>query len=407
MCATLPLIAFLSLVLSCAAFPLTTSSPAALRLLKSPSARCLDGTQAGYYIRAGSASSTSWVFSLEGGGECVSKDDCLNRANSTLGSSKSWLPTTELGQYQANDPIWNPRFFNAHHVFVKYCTGDLFIGGVTQPSSGTYGLYFSGRLIVEAVINELLSQGLSSASIVVWSGDSAGGIGAVATADFVAKLLPHTKVVAAPIGGFYFPPPVYTGPDRVPLYVDFSVASWSHICSVWQCMLPSVCAANHPSSPAACALGNYSLHYTTVPTFVVESQADKIAMLLHAGVNSTIDPPSQNMLPFIQRWQGIMIEELQHVAESLEAAKVPFSYFNPACWMHCEFSLIPKLGGTDFLHAFYAFLDVRAKPNRCEALPIACRIFNADFRLQGRLQPYSDDCGFHCNPTCPKTLALE
>ena len=114
------MIAFLSLVLSCAAFPLTTSSPAALRLLKSPSARCLDGTQAGYYIRAGSASSTSWVFSLEGGGECVSKDDCLNRANSTLGSSKSWLPTTELGQYQANDPIWNPRFFNAHHVFVKY-----------------------------------------------------------------------------------------------------------------------------------------------------------------------------------------------------------------------------------------------------------------------------------------------
>lgn len=373
-------IAILSLAFTCDALTFTTSSPAALQLLKSPFARCLDGSQAGYYIRAGSASSTSWVFSLEGGGECVSRDDCLNRANSTLGSSKSWPPTTELGQYQANNPIWNPRFFNAHHVFVKYCTGDLFIGGVTRPSSDTYGLYFSGRLIVEAAINELLPQGLSSASVVVWSGDSAGGIGAVATADFVAKLLPHAKVVAAPIGGFYFPPPVYTGPDSVPLYVDFSVASWSHICSVWQCMLPSVCAANHPSSPAACALGNYSLHYTTVPTFVVESQADKIAMLLHAGVNGTIDPPSQSMLPFIEKWQGIMIEELQHVAASLAAAKVPFSYFNPACWMHCEFSLTPKIGGTDFLHAFYEFLD-------------------------GHLQPYSDDCGFHCNPSCPKTLA--
>ena len=33
------------------------------------------------------------------------------------------------------------RRYNAHHVFVKYCTGDLFIGGVTQPSSSTYGLY--------------------------------------------------------------------------------------------------------------------------------------------------------------------------------------------------------------------------------------------------------------------------
>ena len=121
----------------------------------------------------------------------------------------------------------------------------------------------------------------------------AGATGAVATADFVATLLPHSKLVSAPIGGFYFPPPVYSGPDHVPVYVDFSVASWSHICSVWQCVLPSSCAANHPSTPAACALANYSLHYTTVPTFVVESQADKISMLLHAGVNSTIDPPSQ------------------------------------------------------------------------------------------------------------------
>ena len=357
----LPLVILLSLVISSTTFPLTSSNPASLRLLQSPSARCLDGTQAGYYIRAGSASSSSWVFSLEGGGECVSQNDCLNRANTSLGSSKSWPPTTELGQYQSTDPIWNPRLFSAHHVFVKYCTGDLFIGGVTQPSSSTYGLFFSGRLVVQAVINELLPQGLSAADLVVWSGDSAGGIGAVATADFVANLLPHSKVVAAPIGGFYFPPPVYTGPDHVPLYVDFSVAAWSHICSVWQCMLPSTCAAKYPNNPAACALGNYSLHYTTVPTFVVESQADKISMLLHAGVNSTIDPPSQYMLPFIKQWQAIMIEELQSVAASLAEAKVPFSYFNPACWMHCEFSLTPKIGGTDFLHAFYAFLDVRDK----------------------------------------------
>ncbi len=233
------------------------------------------------------------MFSLEGGGECVSQQDCLNRAKTPLGSSKSWPPTTELGQYQSTDPLWNPRLYNAHHVFVKYCTGDLFIGGVSQPSNSTYGLYFSGRHVVEAVIKELLPQGLSSANLVVWSGDSAGGIGAIATADFVATLLPHSKVVSAPIGGFYFPPPVYSGPDHLPVYVDFSVASWSNICSVWQCVLPTLCAANHPSTPAACALGNYSLHYTTVPTFVVESQADKISMLLHAGVNSSIDPPSQ------------------------------------------------------------------------------------------------------------------
>ena len=155
----------------------------------------------------------------------------------------------------------------------------------------------------------------------------------------------------------------YTGPDRVPLYVDFSVAAWSHICSVWQCILPAACVPHHQTTPSACALGNFSLHYTTVPTFVVESQADKISMLLHAGVNSTIDPPSQSMLPFVKEWQGIMIGELQRVAASLAASNVPFSYFNPACWMHCEFGLNPKIGNTDFLHAFYAFLDVGTNAN--------------------------------------------
>jgi hypothetical protein len=69
------------------------------------------------------------------------------------------------------------------------------------------------------------------------------------------------------------------------------------------------------------------------------------------------------MLPFINEWQGVMIEELQHVAASLAAAKVPFSFFNPACWMHCEFGSSPKIGGVDFLHAFYAFLDVRETTN--------------------------------------------
>ena len=192
------LIIAISLIVSTVSFPLTSSAPATLRLLKSTSVRCLDGTQAGYYMRAGSSSSSSWVFSLKGSGECVSQNDCVHRANTNLGSSKSWLASIELGQYQFADPVWNNRLFNAHHVFVKYCTGDLFIGGVTLPSSSTYGLYFSGRLVVEAVIKELLPQGLASADIVVWSGDSAGGIGAVATAVFVASLLPHAKVVAAP-----------------------------------------------------------------------------------------------------------------------------------------------------------------------------------------------------------------
>ena len=37
-----------AIVFTCAALPLTSSNPASLHLLQSPSARCLDATQAGY-----------------------------------------------------------------------------------------------------------------------------------------------------------------------------------------------------------------------------------------------------------------------------------------------------------------------------------------------------------------------
>ena len=43
-----------------------------------------------YYRQAvsGSGNETKWVFSLQGGGECVSEDECRDRTTGALGSSK-------------------------------------------------------------------------------------------------------------------------------------------------------------------------------------------------------------------------------------------------------------------------------------------------------------------------------
>jgi hypothetical protein len=60
-------------------------------------------------------------------------------------------------------------------------------------------------LILDAVIDELKSSAnLSDATTVIWSGDSAGGIGCGGSVDHVAELLPNTRVVGAPIAGFYW-----------------------------------------------------------------------------------------------------------------------------------------------------------------------------------------------------------
>ena len=67
-----------------------------LTLLSDPKAKCMDGTQSGYYYRPSPQSTqTKWVLTLQGGGECVSSkcnakaptltvtitsNDCMNHA---------------------------------------------------------------------------------------------------------------------------------------------------------------------------------------------------------------------------------------------------------------------------------------------------------------------------------------
>lgn len=70
------------------------ASPFTLYLLDAntyPLAKCLDGSQPGYYHSAGWGSgSDSWVIHTQGGGWCNSDSDCAGRAKSPLGSSTSW-----------------------------------------------------------------------------------------------------------------------------------------------------------------------------------------------------------------------------------------------------------------------------------------------------------------------------
>jgi hypothetical protein len=59
--------------------------------------KAIDGTPALYYGDR-NVSSTKYVIWLEGGGICQSLADCIGRANSALGSSKSFPQTFEIGQ---------------------------------------------------------------------------------------------------------------------------------------------------------------------------------------------------------------------------------------------------------------------------------------------------------------------
>ena len=59
-----------------------------------PRAKCLDGSQGGFYGAPGvGAGAANFLIHTQGGGWCTSDRDCAARSRSDLGSSKNWAAT--------------------------------------------------------------------------------------------------------------------------------------------------------------------------------------------------------------------------------------------------------------------------------------------------------------------------
>lgn len=137
---------------------------------------------------------------FQGGGECVAENTCTAALSSSLGSSKYFPQTQYLSYLNDPDQANNPDLWGWNHVFVECasfhvrsalaltppahadCSQDLHSGTRNTTSSQTFGLYFSGQFIHDAIVNDLVaSHGLASATDIVVTGESAGGIGVCCT----------------------------------------------------------------------------------------------------------------------------------------------------------------------------------------------------------------------------------
>ena len=208
---------------SCTTAPVTITHTAAannpqlvvLDRTKYPAAVCNDGTSGAYVLRSGAgAAANRWILSLQGGGECFDQATCSTRSSSmpTLISTASFQanPSTAFGQggLLGTTPGNNPDFYDASVVQVLYCSSDDWSGN--KVGAGTYSptdpttWNWQGRAILNAVIADLTaSHGLSSATEVMLTGQSAGGVGVFANANPVARLIPAgVRYVAYSDAGF-------------------------------------------------------------------------------------------------------------------------------------------------------------------------------------------------------------
>lgn len=378
---------FFGLLLPCAA-QLPQATLRLLDLKTYPQARCLDGSAAGYYFLPASnpKSARMWVISLEGGGECVDQPSCVYRANSSLGSSTFWNQSMYLGQYQSNYQPMNPDLYTYNMVFIKYCSGDLFLG--TQGVPNTWGIQFSGHYIVQAVLRAVA---LADAQLIVWTGDSAGGIACLAYVDFVQDMFPKTRVVGAPIGGFYFSNNwTYTGPDPAP--VPFIPWDWNALqiyAKLWEAWVPERCMAERPLTPWQCILAEGNYPSMAARVFIVEGHTDRTVMPLHAGltdvwdqVPALCDNNISGCPAAVLQFMGVWGDHMHALAGTLRPAD---GLFMPSCLLHCGFTWKePIINNLNYIQAFGNWLFSRGGPMKSV-----------------------DSCGVMCNPTCVPGPQLE
>lgn len=165
---------------------------------------CLDGSRPGYWYEPPSQApgvsrvgNRSWFIFLDGGAWCYDEHDCESRSKTFKGSSRKFPARywPYSGPLDSNPKV-NPSFAGFHRVLIGYCDGSSYTGDRLEPYKASTGsmLWFRGRAALEAQLLDLQRAGLSDAENVLFSGGSAGGLGAIFASNRLQAQLPNVAV---------------------------------------------------------------------------------------------------------------------------------------------------------------------------------------------------------------------
>ena len=140
-----------------------------------PDSKCQNGTPTGLGINLSPTGSDRLVIYLEGGGACFNEVTCATVANPDGFSRSSFAGGPNGGIFRRSDAT-NP-FRDWNMVYVPYCTGDIFAGNNPLPQTiGGVEKVFLGYVNMGQFLDRVVPT-FPSASMVVLTGESAGGFG--------------------------------------------------------------------------------------------------------------------------------------------------------------------------------------------------------------------------------------
>lgn len=314
-----------------------------LHLLPNSSANgavCLDGSPPGFYLRNGTnLEKSKWIIFFQGGAWCHDEDSCYQRSYTALGSStclRGYLRAEVYGGLLSNQAKYNPEFFNWSSVFVPYCDGASFTGDREKPLEvNDKLLYFRGRRILDALLEELLRRGIDKASEIILSGTSAGALSAMVHSDYIRTRLRRVSNASVRVladAGFFLDEPSIDGSDtmryifRETYTLHNSSAGLNHDCL----------HAQKRKRKYRCFFPQYLLPFVSTPVFLVNSLYDswQLGSLSNISCICDFDTCSSEEKSFIRKFRKKTLHALRSVFDLKETA-----VFADACLVHSQCSI--------------------------------------------------------------------
>lgn len=241
-------------------------------------------------------------------------------------------PTIERGGLFSTDPIINPDFFNAHVVYVRYCSSDAFSG----TNGRGHGWVFRGQRILEAVLKETVLRSLSSSESssyeILFSGCSSGAQGVLNSLPWVIESLRSssigpliTRVKALADAGW-----MMDIPPLVPGHIS-SGEQFRRGVGLWRPKRISLeCVQSNPCHIDRCFLSPFLFPYLAAPSsnlsiMVQSSQYD--AFQLPWDCCSPPFHPSE--AGFARKIRDAFFYSLHSLVHP------PSAVFSPSCFTHC------------------------------------------------------------------------
>lgn len=325
-------------------------------------ALCLDGSKPGFYLRPGTHNGKhKWIIYLEGGAWCTSKDDCYERTKTQYGSSDKWGPLLYTDGILSPNKEDNDYFYNWNMVYVKYCDGGSFSGNRSEPIKVEGKLiYFRGKRILSATLDDLLANGMSDARDVVFTGTSAGGLSVIFNADYIrSRVSKKTYFYSLADDGYFLDVPSITGSSvfREDL---------REVCELQKCIggINQNCVSSHSKNEQwKCLFPQYSVKHVKSDLYIVNSLYDswQIGNILGIGCSSHVEDCSEEDLESIMKFKSTIVDALKPVKKNSNLGLFALSCLQHGETMNSQRWNKIKVKGHSISSSFVAWIKKKGK----------------------------------------------